>query len=213
MPKSPSNSSVKPLIFVVRHGETELNAEDCFRGKVNVDLDKKGIEQAHTVGKKFSTLEFSDALSSDRRRAVDTMEIIAEHNEDIQYSITPKLRAWDVGFLSGKPKNEENIKKLQKYIDNPDIPIPEGESLNHFKSRVRPVIRESLRTASLEGKPVLIVGHSSIVHELGSMFHGDTKAVLVEPGGIALVFRGPDNKVSAKALFRPKEPEGSDTVS
>ena len=212
------NSSERNLIFVVRHGETDLNAKGAFRGKSNVPLNAKGLEQAHEVAEKLVTLAshapFAEAIASDRKRATETAEIVCEAL-DMPYDVTSKLRAWDVGTFSGKPKNAENRKLLQQFIDHPDRPIPMGESLNAFKARVRPVIRESLRTASLAGQPVLIIAHSSIVHEVGSMFHGDDGAVLVEPGGIALVFRGPDNKVSARALFRAKQPtpDRADTIS
>jgi len=177
----------QPLIYMARHGSTALNGKaDCFRGKMDIELDAEGRRDAHRLAHYFEPFEFGHIISSDRKRADETADIIARSKGMEVYS-TPSLRAFNVGVFSGKPKNKENEEALQEYIQNPDRRVPEGESLNEFKNRIRPAIWEACEIAQEEGKPLLLVAHSSCIHELGDMFHGDHEAVLVEPGGVAVV--------------------------
>jgi broad specificity phosphatase PhoE len=110
-------------------------------------------------------------------------------------------------MFSGQPKSEENVTKLQNYVENPDIPIPNGESLNQFKSRVRPCLIEGMEIANQSGAPVLFVVHSSVIHEIGAMIEGSHAAVLVEPGGIACICTQGENLgaigLRAKPILKP----------
>src|SRR5208337_1553255 len=87
------------LVYVARHGETQLNAAHKFRGKNNVPLNSTGLKQAGVVRDKLSKVTFGQVISSDRERAIQTAEIICE-GLDEGFDITPNLRAWDIGFLS-----------------------------------------------------------------------------------------------------------------
>jgi probable phosphoglycerate mutase len=191
------------LVIAVRHGETTLNAQNKFRGSNNVPLDANGIKQAEVVAGKLAGHQYAHMVSSDRVRTITTAEIIAEAT-GIAFDITPNLRAWDIGFLSGKKKDEENKDILDYYIKHPNIPIPKGESLNAFKARVRPQVYEAIATAQAGGAPTILVVHSSIIHELGDMFHSNHEAVLVEPGGIAIIYME-KGKLQAKPVFRVRD--------
>jgi probable phosphoglycerate mutase len=53
------SDSTNVLVFVVRHGETILNAEGKFRGTANPPLNDRGIQQAHDVAKLLDAIEIS----------------------------------------------------------------------------------------------------------------------------------------------------------
>jgi broad specificity phosphatase PhoE len=199
-----SKGQAHPLVFVARHGNTKLNSIDSFRGPLDVDLDKTGWRQANALKEYLKDECFSYIFCSDKKRTVDTANKIAEAHPDLTVQKHHGLRAFDVGFLGGQPKNEENQKLIEHYVKNPDVPIPDGESLNEFKSRVRPLIKNAVELAINSGKPVLIVAHSSIIHEVGDMIGGHHQYTLVEPGGVACIFVQ-DGELDAAPVYRKRE--------
>lgn len=203
------------LVYIFRHGETQLNAADCFRGSNDVSLSAAGRRDAHQLAKYLEPIEISHMVVSDRRRVQETARVIAER-KGIPFHTTPNLRAWDVGEFSGKKKTPETEQALQYYIENPDLDVPGGESLSAFKARVRPCYTEAVELADRCGEPVLLGASSSNIHELGSMFYDDHQATLVHPGGVAVIFVE-NGKLGAETIFksRPSTPaqRRADTVS
>jgi broad specificity phosphatase PhoE len=165
-------------------------------------LNSNGLDQARDLALKLERVSFSRIISSDRRRTIETSQIICK-SLGVGFDVTPNLRAWDIGSFSGKAKDTQNKELLQYYIDHQHIPVPDGESLNSFKGRVRPVIHDAVAEAERRGDPVLLVVHSSVIHEIASMLHGDHDAVLVNPGGIAVVYRQGEN-LTAKCASSTK---------
>lgn len=189
------------VAYVARHGQTTLNKDGCFRGNKNPPLDETGIAQAHQLAKLFSTIDVSHIFCSDKVRATNTAEIISKRKGNKIHK-SEALRALNVGDFSGQKRTPESEADLQKYLDDPDTKIPGGESLNEFKSRIRPCIQEAIELYTECGEPPLIVAHSSVIHETGSMIFGDHKSVLVEPGGAIAIYIS-NGKLGAEAIFKP----------
>jgi probable phosphoglycerate mutase len=190
------------VCYIGRHGRTSLNASNSFRGNANPPLDEVGIKQAHELADFFSSKQISHIFCSDKQRAVKTAEIIAQAKGNCPVHQSEQLRALDVGTFSGQPRNSKSEAALQQYLDSPDTKIPGGESLNEFKARIGPCFEAAIKMCMECGAPPLIVGHSSVVHEAGSLTRGDHKSVLVQPGGaIALFIK--DGKVQAEPIFKP----------
>jgi broad specificity phosphatase PhoE len=164
----------------------------------------------------MQAIELSFIVTSAKERAKQTADVIsvAQKIEDKKnFNLCPypneRLFAWDVGNFSGKPKNQENLDKLQEYIDDPSLVVPGGESLGYFRDRVRPLIHEAIETSDELGAPGLLVVHSSIIHELGEMFHKDHTAALVKPGGLAAVYVS-NGMLKVEAIFKPEYGEHSE---
>ena len=202
------------VAYVARHGSTKLNGSNCFRGRIDVDLDAEGRRDANRLAFYFEPIEICEIVSSDRKRAEQTADIVAQ-KKGMEVYTTPSIRAWNVGDFSGKEKTEETVAEFEQYVQNPRLQVPGGESLNEFKGRVRPAIEEALEIGIREGKPIFLLGHSSIIHEISAMFAGHHEAVLVEPGGAIEIFLTEDG-LSCEAIFKPREApprSGADTVS
>ncbi len=197
------------MLYLVRHGRTELNQNNCFRGSVDVSLSKQGIKDGEHASEFLQNLHIEPVfiITSDKKRAVETADILAK-SFDIPIKETHQLRALDVGKFSGQPRSKENIEELQSYIEQPDTPIPEGESLNEFKTRVVPTLEECFQLACENGIG-LVVCHSSIIHEVGSQLHDDHTALVVEPGGIVVIGFDHEGKPSAETLFKKYKPAGN----
>lgn len=200
---------MEPVLYLVRHGRTTANSEDVFRGvgtgSHDFPLSKDGIGDA-LQARNFLKEKQIDPLflvSSDRKRARQTAHIVAEDFPD-DIITSPKLRAWDIGDFTGEPRSKENLEELQKYIDNPYLEVPGGESLDVFKSRVLPTIHECFEYACQTGIGFIIC-HSSVIHELGRAIHDDHNSLIVEPGGVVLLgFE--DGKPTAKPVFKRIKP-------
>jgi len=190
------------IAYFARHGTTKLNSSNCFRGNVDVPLDDKGIRDAHQLADVLRPIDFCLIACSEKQRARVTADIINKGRK-IPIHSAPNLNALNVGDFSGLPRNEENTNELQYYIDNPEITIPGGESLNDFKARVQPCFAEIAEIAQNTGVPVLIVAHSSIIHELGSVLHGNHTQVLVQPGGVTAMYMKDSGDLSAEPIFKP----------
>jgi broad specificity phosphatase PhoE len=190
------------LVFLVRHGTTILNEKNAFRGPIDVPLDKNGFRDAYILANLFEPIEIGYIVTSDKLRSVQTAKIIGDKKGIIPIQ-TEALRALDVGDLGGKERSPENIAIINYHtLDHPEESFPGGESLNDFRERVRPVLCEAIDEAMATGLPILLVVHSSIVHEAGVMAHGSHTATLVEPGGVAaLSFE--DGKLRAEPIFKP----------
>lgn len=203
----PPNPNRPVVCFVVRHGRTILNATHAFRGNANPPLDEVGIKQAHEIAKLFADVPVSHIFCSDKQRATKTAEIIAAAKGGPVHQ-TQSLRALNVGKFSGQPRNAESEAELQQYLDDPDCCIPGGESLNGFRSRIRPCLQEAIELYDECGLPPMLVAHSSVVHEIGNIANGDHKSVLVEPGGVLAVYVN-KGKIDAEPIFRPLKASGS----
>lgn len=190
------------LVFIARHGTTELNQKDQFRGPIDAPLDKLGSRDAYQLAHYFEPIEISHIFHSDKKRTRETAKIIGDAKGEEPVG-NEGLQAWNVGKLGGKPKDDENLEIVEWHVQNPDIPLPGGESLNEFKDRIHPLIIEAIEKAEEIGVPILIVAHSSVIHEVGVMVSGKHDHTLVEPGGVCAIYIQ-DGKIDAEPIFKPR---------
>jgi broad specificity phosphatase PhoE len=179
-----------PALYFFRHGQTDLNAENAFRGFMDVDLDEAGKEQAREQAKYAKEVPFTAFYSSDLKRAKQTMKFVQRANfraQDLIPEIVAAGRPWNVGKFSGKPKNAANKQELQMYADSGET-IPGGESLGQFRSRFGKLFQDVIDKAVGSGGPVGLFGHASNGHEIGNIVYGDIDRLDTDPGGIVCVY-------------------------
>jgi len=189
------------VAYFVRHGTTDLNESNKFRGPLDPPLDDRGIDDAHKAADFFSGVKLSDGFSSDKQRAQTTARAVLEP-KGLNYTPDPNLRSWNVGYLAGEDKatHQDDIEYFQRH---PDEQIPNGESLNQFKARVKKPILNSIQAGISKGTPSLTVAHSSILKEVSSLVTGDHNKENVDPGGIIAVHHD-GKKFGVKALLNKR---------
>ncbi len=64
-------------VFLIRHGETALNAAGLLRGQLDVPLNATGEAEAAALGHVFSGVSLSAVVSSPLSRAADTARAVA----------------------------------------------------------------------------------------------------------------------------------------
>lgn len=124
-------------IYIIRHGQTKLNAEDKIRGWSDVPLDEVGIEQAHDLGEAMlaAGIELDGIFSSDLQRSIQTSVIISKITGIPVLGLTKDLRPLDVGDLTGTNGAKAHAVISEYARTDPDGKIGGGESFNVFKHR------------------------------------------------------------------------------
>ena len=92
-------------IILVRHGRTEWNKGEIFRGTVDIPLDEQGRKEAACAGDWLKAETFHVAYSSPLSRAVETAEIILEPH-GLAVHKHEGLIDLNYGAWQGKPNEE-----------------------------------------------------------------------------------------------------------
>lgn len=161
-----------PNLVIVRHGQSQWNLENRFTGWVDIDLSPKGIEEAHSAGKKLVDYKFDAAFTSALIRAQKTLTIILEEisQTEIPVEKDKALNERMYGDLQGLNKDEtrkqygdEQVKIWRRSYD---IAPPSGESLKDTADRVLPYWKEKIAPALKSGKNILISAHGNSLRAL-----------------------------------------------
>jgi len=141
-------------ILLVRHGETEWNAGEVFRGRVDIELNETGIKQAEKLAEYLGNRRLQTIFSSPLQRALKTAEIIARQHE-IEAAIMPGLIDFNYGQWQGLSHREvkERYKELYgEWANHPErVKMPDGESLEDVRQRAMAVVTD------------IITGHNGTV--------------------------------------------------
>ena len=87
-------------LLLVRHGETDWNAEGRLQGHTDRPLNDFGRRQAQRLADELAAEEFDAIYASDLARARETAEIVAEHLR-LGVLLDPDLREKDWGTWEG----------------------------------------------------------------------------------------------------------------
>ena len=130
-------------IILARHGETQWNVEEIFRGRIDVELNETGIKQAELLAEHLSDSKIDAIYSSPLKRALQTAEIITDYHK-LNIEVAPGLIDLDFGKWQGLPHQEvkDKYKELHtEWTNSPDkVKIPSGESLNDVRKRAIAVV-------------------------------------------------------------------------
>jgi probable phosphoglycerate mutase len=85
-------------VYLVRHGETQWNAERRIQGHSDSPLTEKGEQQAWQVAERAKALGITHIIASDLGRTRRTAEIIAELC-GCDITLDSRLRELDMGVL------------------------------------------------------------------------------------------------------------------
>jgi len=194
----------KILLYALRHGSTEANEANLFRGWSEFPLDDKGRDDAYEAAEYLSDKGVSMIYCSDLGRAYETAKIVGEVL-GLDVTCDFRLRGWDIGVLAGKDR-DEYADVLEDAIDNPSDPLEDGESLDEFGDRTQQAIEYYLDEARKEGTKLLVF-HTSNVVQLENYCAGEgadgrpESKDSVMPGGIMEVSEK-NGKLSTKVVLK-----------
>jgi broad specificity phosphatase PhoE len=157
-----NDSSVadKTTLYLVRHGETDWNANGRCQGCVDVPLNAAGLAQARELTDRLTDVPIDAAYTSPliRARATAT-EILRPHH--LRAVGVPELVELSYGDFQGTASTSWDDAIRTAWQDAPwSVTFPNGESLAMAQARAIPVL-ERIVTAH-PGEPVLVVGHGHV---------------------------------------------------
>lgn len=154
-------------ILLVRHGQTEWNRVERFRGQYDVELNATGIEQAKKTALGIRKRWQPAAIfSSPLKRAVQTAEAIAQV---CSLTIQPAPGLIDIHYGEWQGSTPAEVKekypnRLADWYEHPErAEIPGGERLADVQDRSMSVL---LAIAKQYTNQVIVVVSHTVVNRL-----------------------------------------------
>ena len=151
-------------IILVRHGETEWNRVERFRGHADVPLNETGLAQAEAMARRVAAEWRPAAIyTSPLARAVKTAEAVARHF-GLSVQAHPGLIDIDYGQWQGLTPDEAKERwpeAIDAWYNAPHkARIPGGETLEEVHVRAMRTVNELV--ARHQGETIVLVGHTVI---------------------------------------------------
>lgn len=160
-------------LYFVRHGATQLTAEDRFSGDTGVDLSDEGRRQVQCLAERLSGHAVKAIYCSPLGRTVETAKILA-----VPRGLTPilrdGLREISHGRWEGLTRHEVEERYADEYSAWEEDPFTfapkDGESGVAVLARALPVIREIV--VAHPGELVTVVSHKATLRLILSSLLG-----------------------------------------
>ncbi len=164
--------------FLMRHGQSEANAEDRFCGRHDSPLTDLGKQQAEATAENLRKENFDIILTSTLSRAKETGEIVGK-KLGIKVESHEIFIERDFGDFEYMKKSEVVAKYPGTKLDRQET-VPGGESISDVDKRVEEMI-EFLR-ANYLGKKILLVSHNGIVRVMRRKLGMETVQSTIDNG-------------------------------
>ena len=146
------------MLYIIRHGQTELNTRMLMQGRSDQPLNETGLAQAEEAAARFAEMgvTIDKVYSSPLIRAVQTAERIAPAAELV---IEERLIEMDYGPYEGMDLRDPAPEVMDFFMDFVNVPAPEGmEPLPDVVARVGSFLDEIITEAS--DRNILISTHA-----------------------------------------------------
>ena len=149
-------------LWLIRHGETDWNAQYRIQGQQHNALSELGVRQARRLGRRLAKEQFDEVYCSDLKRTVQTAELAFPGRKLV---FDRRLREISRGVLEGNlgadlvGEQRDAYTAMQRDVLN--VRPPGGENYRDLAARVVPWL-ESLP----ESGRVAAVTHGGVVYTL-----------------------------------------------
>jgi broad specificity phosphatase PhoE len=133
------------VIYLIRHGETDWNREDIFRGRADISLSPRGQQQAGLLAASLARQPIRAVYSSPLVRACETAKAVADRL-GLPVVIDHRLVDMSFGEWEGKSLGEVQAKWPELHrtwtYEPAQFRAPGGESLADVLHRAWPAMEE-----------------------------------------------------------------------
>jgi probable phosphoglycerate mutase len=159
-PQSPASSRTR--LCIVRHGETDWNAQRRIQGQTDIPLNDTGRQQALAAAQGLADLPFAAIYSSDLQRAHDTATAAAELLK-LPVQSEPGLRERHYGEFQGLTQDDIKARAdFDRYITrDTSFAFGNGESLAIFAERIKSTLNDLAQRHI--GENVLVFAHGGVL--------------------------------------------------
>ena len=157
-------------LILVRHGQSEANANGIVQGRLDYGLSGLGVVQAKRTAERLRHEQVDRVLTSPLRRASDTAAVIAAAR-GIVIEPEPALMEYDVGEVSGltgAQVRERYPNVLNAFAFGQRLVFPGEEGRDVFAARLAGV----LKALESSAETVVAVAHGGVVSALCHMVVG-----------------------------------------
>jgi broad specificity phosphatase PhoE len=153
--------------ILVRHGETEWNRNERFRGRADLSLNENGHRQAEAAALKLKGRDAAAIYASPMKRTLETADPISR---ELGVSVTPTEGLIDIDYgewqgLSLEEANTKDSVMYHKWHHSPhEVRFPGGEGLAHVRDRVVAAVHEI--AAGHDKQTVVLVSHKVVCQVL-----------------------------------------------
>ncbi len=163
-----------PVLYLVHHGQTEMDAEGKVQGDLETPLTPTGIAEARAAGRTLAaSVDIALVISSPIQRARETAAIVADECFAlIQYA--QELEPWDEGHWNGRLHSEVEAEMLS-YASRPGVTVPGGEAFGTYLRRWKTFVERIW--SGLEARPtvqVVLVTHGMNIFAAPRLLNGVT---------------------------------------
>lgn len=152
------------MIYVVRHGETDLNKEDRLQGRLGLPLNEVGLKQAERLREELQDVGFDFVFSSPQERAIQTAKIAV----GIEPTIDSRLDVFDLGEADRLKKAEV---KMAGVVPDPNL-YKGVENIQSYIQRVFSFMEELKGKYGKKEVNILLSGHKCTTGGIGAYFEG-----------------------------------------
>ncbi|WP_162890913.1 histidine phosphatase family protein [Suicoccus acidiformans] len=153
-------------VYLCRHGQTDMNAQRKFYGRLDVSLNDLGREQARQIGKQMAndSLTIRKVVTSGLRRTKETAEEILDSYGQLCLHMESYNALNEIDFGTWEGLSADDIERRDynhwwAYIEAPlNTQFPEGEEHKTFRLRVEECLS---KIEFVEG--TLLVGHLGVL--------------------------------------------------
>jgi broad specificity phosphatase PhoE len=179
-------------VILIRHGQSEGNAEGRFGGHTDTPLSQLGRKQAEATAKALASEEFNAIYSSDLPRAIETATPLAKLTR-APLITTDALRERSVGVMEGLTFPEAAAQHPEQYRAllrrDFDHVLLGGESYRQMLDRAATQLDEAIQKH--KGGRIALFAHTGticilILHLMGALDSPELKPVWIATSNCGL---------------------------
>jgi probable phosphoglycerate mutase len=161
-------------LYLVRHGETEINAEGRFNGGgVDSPLTAAGVTGARELHDLLGRVHFKRIFVSPLLRAITTEQIVA--GPDKAFTIDPRLRELALGDWDGQPlgdlATDQQFINYRHHLLEWDYQAVHAESYQSLAQRAGAAMEDAAKSVAPDGK-AMVVSHGIVTTVLANVLTG-----------------------------------------
>ena len=152
------------LIYLVRHGQTDLNLRRIMQGRIDAPLNEQGRRQAELIAERLKATKIGAIYTSPLRRALDTARNIAAHHPTARFEVVEELRELSMGKYEGIAEEELKKRYPREFVRFREysylLAPPGGECLRDAERRLAGWLSRWKEEA--RHTPIAVVGHQGV---------------------------------------------------
>lgn len=159
------------IVYLIRHGETDLNKEKRLQGQTDIPLNEYGRHLAEITGRALAEVCFDSVFSSPLNRAVETAEIIVG-NRTCRFYMDSRIQEISFGEYEGLCYGAEGFNipdpNFMHFFNAPELYTtpPKGENFKDIITRTGAFWRELAANPEYEDKTILVSTHGCALKAL-----------------------------------------------